>query len=151
PVPTLRSFLRLYTSLGAAKLANFLDVDEEEIVQEMMLLKQSSKSVGKVPGSEKGSHLDGETIATSDLNFVIAENMVHIAESTIGRRYAGWFIKNTERTMRIYDDLKNMPLPQPSKSATTPAGASSASASDAQLKAPRTGGQKVAWGGAKVA
>ncbi|KAG6834436.1 hypothetical protein H0H93_009631, partial [Arthromyces matolae] len=72
-VPTLRSFLRLYTSLGAPKLANFLDVDEEEIVQEMMLLKQASKSVSKVPGSERGSHLDGETIATSDLNFVIAE------------------------------------------------------------------------------
>ncbi|KNZ75933.1 Eukaryotic translation initiation factor 3 subunit L [Termitomyces sp. J132] len=151
PVPTLRSFLRLYTSLGAAKLANFLDVDEEEIVQEMMLLKQSSKSVGKVPGSEKGSHLDGETIATSDLNFVIAENMVHIAESTIGRRYAGWFIKNTERTMRIYDDLKNMPLPQPSKSATTSTTANSASANDTQSKAPRIGGQKVAWGGVKVA
>ncbi|KAG6877339.1 hypothetical protein C0993_008476 [Termitomyces sp. T159_Od127] len=149
PVPTLRSFLRLYTSLGAAKLANFLDVDEEEIVQEMMLLKQSSKSVSKVPGGGKDSHLDGHMVATSDLNFVIEENMVHIAESTVGRRYAGWFIKNTERTMRIYDDLKNMPLPQPSKSTTSPVAANSAP--DAQSKAPRTGGQKVAWGGAKVA
>lgn len=29
--------------------------------------------------------------------------MVHIAESTIGRRYAGWFIKNEERTQKILD------------------------------------------------
>ncbi|KAF8066796.1 eukaryotic translation initiation factor 3 subunit 6 [Lyophyllum atratum] len=151
-VPTLRSFLKLYTSLGAKKLANFLDADEEEIVQEMMLMKQVSKSVSRVPGSEKGSLLDGQTITTSDLNFVIAENMVHITESTIGRRYAGWFIKNTERTQRIYDDLKNMPLPQPPKNATTHTTAAQAPAGgEPQTKGPRTGGQKVAWGAVKVA
>ncbi|KAG6828338.1 hypothetical protein H0H92_008352 [Tricholoma furcatifolium] len=147
-VPTLRSFLRLYTSLGAAKLANFLDADEEEIVQEMMLLKQASKSLSRVPGTDRGSLLDGETITTSDLNFVIAENMVHITESTIGRRYAGWFIKNTERAARIYDDLKSMPLPQP-KTASAPAASNAAPAAETQSKGSRTGGQKVAWGGAK--
>jgi translation initiation factor 3 subunit L len=73
PVPTLRSFLKLYTSLGAKKLANFLDADEEEMVQELMMMKQVSRSVSRVPGSEKGSLLDGETITTSDLNFVINE------------------------------------------------------------------------------
>ncbi|KAG6815220.1 hypothetical protein H0H93_010526, partial [Arthromyces matolae] len=75
--------------------------------------------------------------------------MVHITESTIGRRYAGWFIKNTERTQRIYDDLKHMPLPQPSKKTSSPTTATPTSTSDAQGKVPRTGGQKVAWGGAK--
>jgi translation initiation factor 3 subunit L len=71
PVPTLRSFLKLYTSLGAKKLANFLDADEEEMVQEMMMMKQVSRSISRIPGSEKGSLLDGQTISTSDLNFVI--------------------------------------------------------------------------------
>ena len=73
PVPTLRSFLKLYTSLGAKKLANFLDADEEEMVQEMMMMKQVSRSISRVSGSEKGSLLDGQMIATSDLNFVIDE------------------------------------------------------------------------------
>jgi len=72
-VPTLRSFLKLYTSLGAKKLANFLDADEEELVQEMMVLKQASRSVSRVSGSEGTSLLDGQTITTSDLNFVIDE------------------------------------------------------------------------------
>ncbi|GLB41069.1 putative component of the eukaryotic translation initiation factor 3 (eIF-3) complex, which is involved in protein synthesis of a specialized repertoire of mRNAs and, together with other initiation factors, stimulates binding of mRNA and methionyl-tRNAi to the 40S ribosome [Lyophyllum shimeji] len=151
-VPTLRSFLKLYTSLGAKKLANFLDADEEEIVQEMMLMKQVSKSVSRVPGSEKGL-LDGQTITTSDLNFVIADNMVHIAESTIGRRYAGWFIKNTERTQRIFDDLRSTPLPQPPK--TAPPAAATAmpapAAGETHAKASRAGGQKVAWGAVKAA
>jgi len=153
PVPTLRSFLKLYTSLGAKKLANFLDADEEEMVQEMMVMKQVSKSVSRVAGSEKGGLLEGQTITTSDLNFVIDENMVHIAESTIGRRYAGWFIKNTERTQRMLDDLKNMPLPTPPKSFSsnpTLAGAAPPVTETAH-KGPRAGGQKVAWGGVKVA
>ena|ERR1700722_7414320 len=71
PVPTLRSFLKLYTSLDAKKLANFLDADEEEMVQQMMVMKQASRSISRV-GSE-GSLLDGQTISTSDLNFVIDE------------------------------------------------------------------------------
>ncbi|KAF9465863.1 eukaryotic translation initiation factor 3 subunit 6 [Collybia nuda] len=153
PVPTLRSFLKLYTSLGAKKLANFLDADEEEMVQEMMVMKQVSRSVSRIAGSEKGGLLDGQTITTSDLNFVIDENMVHIAESTVGRRYAGWFIKNTERTQRIFDDLKSMPLPTPPKTITpvsAPLGQAQTTA-DAPKKGPRTGGQKVAWGGVKVA
>ena len=72
PVPTLRSFLKLYTSLGSKKLANFLDADEEELVQEMMLMKQSSRCISRV-GTEKGSLLHGQMITTSDLNFVIDE------------------------------------------------------------------------------
>lgn len=83
--------------------------------------------------------------------------MVHIAESTVGRRYAGWFIKNTERTQRIFDDLRKTPLPTPPKTAAAaPANASTGTGAGATgggdaAKAPRTGGQKVAWGGVKAA
>lgn len=71
PVPTLRSFLKLYASLDTSKLAGFLDADEEEMVQQMMVMKQASRSIGRV-GSEKG-HLEGQTISNSDLDFVIDE------------------------------------------------------------------------------
>ena len=69
PVPTLRSFLKLYTSLDAKKLAGFLDADEEEMVQQLMVMKQASRSVSRVE-HEKGL-LDGQMISTSDLDFVI--------------------------------------------------------------------------------
>lgn len=78
--------------------------------------------------------------------------MVHIAESTVGRRYAGWFIKNTERTQKILDDLQHTPLPNPPKHAQTPssaAGPIGAISSDNQSKG--RSGQKVAWGTVKVA
>jgi translation initiation factor 3 subunit L len=72
-VPTLRSFLKLYTSLDAAKLAGFLDADEEEMVQQMMVLKQASRSISRAPNAPPGpgSLLDGQTISTSDLDFAI--------------------------------------------------------------------------------
>jgi len=111
-VPVLRSFLKLYTSLDAAKLANFLDADEEELVQQMMVLKQCSREVSRAgAGPESGGLLDGETISTSDLDFTIDENMVHIVESTVGRRYGGWFIRNTEHAQRTFDYIRNSPLP----------------------------------------
>ncbi|KAJ7678236.1 eukaryotic translation initiation factor 3 subunit 6 [Mycena polygramma] len=147
PVPTLRSFLKLYTSLGAKKLANFLDADEEEMVQQLMVMKQASRSVTHVTGG-KGL-LDGQTASTSDLNFVIDENMVHIAESTVGRRYAGWFIKNTERAQKLYDDLKAQPLPPVPKAGAASSAPSAGVASEA--KTTRTNPPKVAWGGVKVA
>ncbi|KAH6904297.1 eukaryotic translation initiation factor 3 subunit 6 [Coprinopsis sp. MPI-PUGE-AT-0042] len=152
PVPTLRSFVKLYTSLGAKKLANFMDEDEEEMVQEMMVVKQASRSVSRVPGTEGTGLLDGQMITTSDLNFIIDENMVHIAESTVGRRYAGWFIKNTERTQKVLDDLRHAPLPTAKKPA--PAGEGSQQQQQPGQgqqggQKPR-GGQKVAWGAVKA-
>jgi len=141
-VPTLRSFLKLYTSLDAKKLASFLDKDEEDVVQEMMMMKQASRSVSRVVSGEKerGGLLDGETVSTSDLDFVINENMIHIAEATIGRRYAGWFIRNTEHAQRVLDTLRATPLPIP-----TVVAPSSAASATAAKQAP----SKNAWGGPK--
>ena len=74
--------------------------------------------------------------------------MVHIAESTVGRRYAGWFIRNTEHAQRVLDTLRNAPLPIPPKAtgAAKPAEAAASSTAPA-----RTGGKQVAWGSAKAA
>ncbi|KAI0288326.1 eukaryotic translation initiation factor 3 subunit 6 [Russula brevipes] len=137
-VPTLRSFLKLYTSLDAAKLASFLDADEEEMVQQMMAVKAASRSVSRV-GNERNL-LDGQMISTSDMDFVINENMVHISEVTVGRRFAGWFIRNTEHAQRVLDGVKNAPLPH----------ATQATAPEAESKPAPAQQKKVAWGGAKA-
>ncbi|KAI5117616.1 hypothetical protein M0805_001216 [Coniferiporia weirii] len=145
--PTLRSFLKLYTSLDAHKLASFLDADEEEMVQQMMVLKQCSRRVGRVANSSEGGRglLEGEMITTSDLDFVIDENMVHIVEATVGRRYAGWFIRNTEHAQRVLDTMKATPLPKPP---TAPA--ADASAPAASISPPAKAGPKVTWGKVSV-
>ena len=75
--------------------------------------------------------------------------MIRIAESTVGRRYAGWFIRNTEHAQRVLDTLRGLPLPVPQKAAAPPAEAGKDGAAPAS--APATGGKKVAWGSAKAA
>ncbi|KIJ58064.1 hypothetical protein HYDPIDRAFT_171413 [Hydnomerulius pinastri MD-312] len=121
---------------------------------------EKDEEKGTVPASGNlsgGSLLDGEWMSISDLNFVIDENMIHIAESTVGRRYAGWFIRNSEHAARVLDGLRASPLPG---SASAPAPGPKSQAKDGESKgdknakgdaAPRTSGQKVAWGGAKAA
>ncbi|KAH7093979.1 translation initiation factor 3 complex subunit L, partial [Auriculariales sp. MPI-PUGE-AT-0066] len=119
---SLRGFLKMYKTVDIRKMAAFLESEfgaaegadskavEDEVVMEMMVLKQASRSISRLPGSE-GSLLDGQSVATSDLDFVIDENIVHVAESTVGRRYAGWFIRNAEGAERAYDSLRALPLP----------------------------------------
>ncbi|KAG8927777.1 hypothetical protein FRC03_011644 [Tulasnella sp. 419] len=164
-VPTLRSFLKLYKSLDAKKLAGFLDKSEngegfgeEELVQQMMVLKQASRSVSNAKAesatsggagsadkeAESSGLLGGHVVSTSDLDFVIDQNMVHIVESTIGRRFGGWFIRNTEHTQRVFDNIRSTPLPVPDKTTT-------AETTTTKSQAPATNSKpKVAWGGINV-
>lgn len=90
PVSSLKSLLKLYTSLDAKKLTGFLDtsgagVDEEEVLSWMMVMKNAGRCVGRVNTStaangekdnDEGSRpseslLSGEWMSISDLNFVI--------------------------------------------------------------------------------
>ena len=98
--------------------------------------------------------------------------MAHIAESTIGRRYAGWFIKNNERAIRVLDDIKSSPLPsshiapankgiageakggaapQAQKSGQSRQGGQGGAGATGAAQGQQGQGRKVAWGAAKVA
>lgn len=69
--------------------------------------------------------------------------MVHIAESTVGRRYAGWFVRNIEHSQRVLDGLRNAPLPSAQLS-------SAPVASNIPEPAKAAGAARVAWGAVKV-
>lgn len=69
PAPSLRSFLKLYTTLGVTKLAGFLGVDEEEVLESLMVLKGSMRSVRRSDGD--GGLLEGKEVALGDLDFAI--------------------------------------------------------------------------------
>jgi translation initiation factor 3 subunit L len=89
-VPTLRSFLKLYTSMGVDKLAAFLDMQPEELASQLIIFKQASRQ----ERWRDATLLDGEYSPTSDLDFYLKQDMIHIAESKVGRRYADWFMRN---------------------------------------------------------
>jgi translation initiation factor 3 subunit L len=47
-VPTLRSFLKMYTSLDVSKLSGFLDVGEEDMISRLMVIKNASRSIVRI-------------------------------------------------------------------------------------------------------
>lgn len=72
-VSSLRNLLKLYTSIDAAKLSAFTqtgDEDaEEDVLQQLMVLKAASRTYAK--GQGDGSLLDGDRIVTNNLDFTV--------------------------------------------------------------------------------
>lgn len=69
----MRNLLKLYTSIDAAKLAAFSvsgeEEGEEEVLQQLMVLKSASSTYGR--GQAETTLLDGERKVTNNLDFTI--------------------------------------------------------------------------------
>ena len=70
------------------------------------------------------------------------QNMVHVVESVINRKYGGWFVRNTEHSQRVFDALRASPLPISKAAAAAADGAPEVKLAETK---PKTG---PAWGGA---
>ncbi|WRT66544.1 eukaryotic translation initiation factor 3 subunit L [Kwoniella shivajii] len=123
-VSNVRNLLKLYTSIDAAKLVAFSEGEqEEEVLQQLMVLKAASRTYAK--GQGEATLLDGERIVTNNLDFTIDGSMVHVEETTSHRRFAGFFIRNAEHAQRVYNTIRSSPLPiqrKPASAGQTAAG-----------------------------
>ena len=155
-VGSVRNLLKLYTSIDAGKLAAFMQSaeggeGEEEVLQELMLLKSASRTYAK---QGEGALLDGERIVTNNLDFTIEgvsleratrsrspadeQSMVHIEETTTHRRFAGHFVRNAEHAQRVFNTIRAAPLPSASPKRPPP-----------QTNGPRTGAPAAGAAGGK--
>ncbi|KAJ2082864.1 hypothetical protein H4R24_001256 [Coemansia sp. RSA 988] len=103
-VPTLRSFLKLYNTMGLEQLSTFLDIDAAELRNQLMVYKQRCRQVRSANGTDL---LNGEVTPTTDLDFALQDNLIIIAESRVGRRYADWFIRNANKMQDLINNLEN--------------------------------------------
>ncbi|KAI9749043.1 MAG: hypothetical protein M4579_007027 [Chaenotheca gracillima] len=92
--PTVRSYLKLYTTMDLKKLAGFLEVDPEKLRGWLLVNKQRSR---QVRWSENGL-LDGEVVNSSDLDYAMQGDLIHISEAKVGRRLVDWYLRNLART-----------------------------------------------------
>ncbi|KAJ1977957.1 hypothetical protein H4R33_006102 [Dimargaris cristalligena] len=103
-IPTLRSYLKMYSAMGMEKLAAFLEIEDvQHLRHQMLLFKLRSRQKKWV----EGTLLEGEYAPSSDLDFYLRQDMIHIAESKVGRRYADWFIRNINKLDDIMVNLQN--------------------------------------------
>jgi len=102
-VPTIRSYLKLYTTIETKKLADFLQVsDIKNLRTLLMCYKHKARSLIW----DMGSPLAGEWTSTSDIDFYVDKDMVHIQDSKVTRRYTEFFIRHINRFDEIINSIQ---------------------------------------------
>ncbi|KAK9365333.1 RNA polymerase I-associated factor PAF67-domain-containing protein [Lipomyces kononenkoae] len=101
--PTLRSYLKLYSTMNIEKLATFLEMDPEELRSGLVVFKQKSRQVRWT----EGSLLDGEVVNVSDLDISLEGDLINISEAKIGRKFGDWFLRNTAKYYAVQDTILN--------------------------------------------
>ncbi|KAK9880836.1 hypothetical protein WA026_013162 [Henosepilachna vigintioctopunctata] len=102
-LPTIRSYLKLYTTLPLSKLATFMaqnsrhndgkwDLDKEmqSLIIHLLCFKHKMKNV---VWSKGASGLEGKFQSGSELDFYIDDDMIHIADTKVAHRYGDFFIR----------------------------------------------------------
>ncbi|KAI9753198.1 MAG: hypothetical protein M1815_006316 [Lichina confinis] len=92
--PTVRSYLKLYTTMDFKKLAGFLDVEPETLRAWLLVNKQRSRQVRW----SEGGLLDGDVVNSTDLDYAMQCDLIHISEAKVGRRLVDWYLRNLART-----------------------------------------------------
>merc|ERR1711872_709419 len=83
------TFIKLYTF---SKLAAFMEIDERVLKTHLLAFKHKMKNVVWTKGSGS-SGLEGELQSSSEVDFYIDKDMIHIADTKVARRYGDFFIR----------------------------------------------------------
>ncbi|RWS10460.1 eukaryotic translation initiation factor 3 subunit L-like isoform X1 [Dinothrombium tinctorium] len=103
----IRSFLKLYTTISVAKLADFMKMDEKTL--KVHLLAYKHKMQNMVWTEEKGkSGLEGEFLSGSDVDFYIDKNMIHVADTKVARRYGDYFLRQIHKFEELYRIISSL-------------------------------------------
>ena len=92
--PTVRSYLKLYTTMDVTKLAGFLEVDADTLKSWLLVNKQRSRQVRH----SDGGLLEGDVVNSSDLDYAMQGDMIQVSEAKVGRRLVDWYLRNLART-----------------------------------------------------
>ncbi|KAF2268033.1 eukaryotic translation initiation factor 3 [Lojkania enalia] len=92
--PTVKSYLKLYTTMDLKKLAGFLEVEPEKLRHWLLVNKQRSRQVRW----SEGGLLEGDVVNSSDLDYAMEGDLIHVSEAKVGRRLVDWYLRNLART-----------------------------------------------------
>jgi len=101
-IPNVRSFLKLYSTIGLSKLAVFLEVDENTLREQLVCYKHKSKALVY----NRGAPASGELVSSSDIDFFVDQEMVHIVDSKTQRKYSEFFLRHINKFDEIINDLE---------------------------------------------
>ncbi|KAK3752142.1 hypothetical protein QZH41_018499, partial [Actinostola sp. cb2023] len=97
-IPIVRSYLKLYTTMPISKLAAFLDMEEDAFRNQLLCYKHKQRNLVWCTGKDA---LGGEQQSSSEVDFYIDKNMIHIADTKVERRYGEFFIRQIHKSEEV--------------------------------------------------
>jgi translation initiation factor 3 subunit L len=97
----IRSYLKLYTTISVSKLASFVGINEATVRSNLLTYKHKTHVVDSV---------DGSIYRTSDLDFSIEGDMIHVAESKSTQRFGDFFVRNIIKFDDVVRDLEGVDI-----------------------------------------
>ncbi|KAF2993392.1 hypothetical protein E8E13_000811 [Curvularia kusanoi] len=92
--PTVKSYLKLYTTMDLKKLAGFLEVEPEKLRCWLLVNKQRNKQIRW----NEGGLLEGDVVSGGDLDYAMEGDLIHVSEAKVGRKLVDWYLRNLART-----------------------------------------------------
>ncbi|KAJ7556493.1 hypothetical protein O6H91_05G085900 [Diphasiastrum complanatum] len=99
-ISSIRSFLKLYSTISIAKLASFMELDEAGLRMALLTYKHKTHVVD----------YDGSILSNADVDFYIDGDMVHIADNKVTRRFGDYFVRHIIKFEEIINDLDRVQL-----------------------------------------
>jgi translation initiation factor 3 subunit L len=109
--PTVKSYLKLYTTMDLKKLAGFLEVEPEKLRCWLLVNKQRNRQIRW----NEGGLLEGDVVSAGDLDYAMEgvsadssksntaginakQDLIHVSEAKVGRKLVDWYLRNLART-----------------------------------------------------
>jgi len=101
-LPTIRSYLKLYTTIAIPKLAALMDVDDNTFREHLQCLKHKTHALERTGGSA----ISGEWSSSADVDFYVDQQMAHVADFSTSRKHSDYFVKQIIKLDEIIANLK---------------------------------------------
>jgi len=108
-LPTIGSYMKLYTSLQTSKLAQLCEMDEEGLRDQLMCVMHKTR---QLVHQKEGKPLEGVLQACGEVEFYLDGDMVHINAQKPQRPHTDVFL---EHIVKFQDILKRMEKPVEAK------------------------------------
>lgn len=94
----MRSYLKLYTSIGVDKLAAFNDMKPEEFLPLLLSYKHKMRQLEE----------DGKMSSALDIHYYLVKDMIHVDEAEKQRRFENYFMTQIEQNGEILMDVQEI-------------------------------------------
>ncbi|KAL5975939.1 hypothetical protein ACLOJK_020268 [Asimina triloba] len=94
---SVRSFLKLYSTISISKLASYMEVDEPTLRTILMTCKHKTHTVDD----------DGKIISNADVDFYVNEDLVHVFETKSPKLYGDYFMRQILKFEEITVEIDN--------------------------------------------